>query len=208
MHKKVLLVDDDRKLVGVTKRSLELRGYAVLTALDVQSARRVLAEKTPDVILMDINLQDDSGVDLCREIRAESDVPVIFVTGLEKTDALLESGFDAGCGPQVSRRDDYMTKPVNFNELALRIEAVLRRVKRAGKVSEPPGIDEAKFERLTVDLGKREKEVARLIALGKTNHEIAEYTGFTIGHIKNMSTLVYAQMGTANRAELIELFKV
>jgi len=201
-NRTILLVEDDRKLVSVTKRMLELRGYKVRAALDVSVARRALTEYIPDLILMDINLPGGDGLELCREIRAFSNVPIIFVTGLEKTDELLERGFDAG-------GDDYMMKPVNFNELVLRIEALLRRVEKARKAKAQDSgretnveINEEEFNNLTVNMEKREKEIARMIALGKSNQEIAKHMGYSSGYIKNVATLIYAQMNVANRCEL------
>jgi len=132
MNCKVLLVEDDPQFSKVASRMLGLRGYEVRTAPDVPTARRFfgefgeLGERSTGVVLMDIELPDGNGIDLCREIRATSDVPVIFVSGLEKTDALVESAFDAG-------GDAYMSKPVNFNELAKRIEEVMQ----GARVAEP-----------------------------------------------------------------------
>lgn len=206
-QRRILLVDDDRKLAGATKRLLELRGYMVQLAFDAPRARAELSlPEMPDVILMDINMPGVDGVELCREIRAMSDMPIIFVTGLEKTDELLESGFDAG-------GDDYMTKPVNINELALRVEALLRRAEKAAKAAlgargtphsgiAPSGIDEEKFARLTANLDERERQITRLVALGKDNQEIAEILGYAVGSVRNITSQIYAKTGTANRAEL------
>ena len=114
----ILLVEDDKQFSQTASRVLELKGYGVRTAPDVATARQILGESTSDVVLMDIELPGGNGIDLCREIRASSDVPVIFISGKEKTDELVESAFAAG-------GDAYMTKPVNFNDLALRIQAVI-----------------------------------------------------------------------------------
>ena len=216
----ILLVDDDRKLIGATKQLLELRGYWVKTAVDVPAARRLLEESIPDVILMDIKLPGGSGIDFCREIRSASDVPIIFVTGLEKTDELLESGFDAG-------GDDYMNKPVNFNELVLRIQALIRREEKAqvsaarlkelalsgeGSVNlekreiYPAEIDEEKFERLKELLNKREKEVARLMAFGMKNKEISARLSYSIDYVKKAAPRIYVQAGASNRAEFRKAF--
>jgi|GEM_PF-4829130 len=206
-QRRILLVDDDRKLAGAMKRLLELRGYMVQLAFDAPRARAELSlPEMPDVILMDINMPGVDGVELCREIRAMSDMPIIFVTGLEKTDELLESGFDAG-------GDDYMTKPVNINELSLRVEALLRRAEKAAKSAlgarstphsgiTPSGIDEEKFARLTANLDERERQITRLVALGKDNQEIAEILGYAVGSVRNITSQIYAKTGTANRAEL------
>jgi len=117
----ILLVEDDRHFKQTTSRMLELKGYEVRTASDVPTARRLLAEfkeNASGVVLMDIDLPGGNGIDLCREIRESSELPVIFLSGLEKTDELLERVFSAG-------GHAYMTKPVNFNDLVLRIEEVL-----------------------------------------------------------------------------------
>ena len=124
-EQKILLVEDDRQFCRAASRMLELKGWEVRTAPDVATARQMLGESTSgpevlqcNVVLMDIDLPGGNGIDLCREIRASSDVPVIFISGKEKTDELVESAFAAG-------GDAYMTKPVNFNDLALRIHAVI-----------------------------------------------------------------------------------
>lgn len=115
----ILLVEDNRKLVGVTKRALELRGYSVRTAVNAHSARRAVESEAPDVIVLDIMLSDGNGLDFCRETRENSHVPIIFLTALgEKTDVV--KGFDAGA-------DDYLTKPFDFDELDARLRAILRR---------------------------------------------------------------------------------
>jgi len=120
------MVEDDREFSKTAGRLLELKGWEVRTAPDVATARQMLKESTSDVVLMDIELPGGNGIDLCREIRASSDVPVIFISGLKKTDELVESARGAG-------GDAFITKPVNFNELALRVEALLRRAEKAAK---------------------------------------------------------------------------
>ena len=120
-EQKILMVEDDREFSKTAGRMLELKGWEVRTAPDVATARQMLGESTSDVVLMDIELPGGNGIDLCREIRASSDVPVIFISGLKKTDELVASARSAG-------GDAFMTKPVNFNELARRIEELKGRL--------------------------------------------------------------------------------
>jgi len=196
---KVLMVEDDRKISDLIKALLEIRGCEVLVAPNLADAVRFMEESTPDVVLMDIDLPDGSGIDLCRAIRERSYVPIIFVTGLGKDDGLLESGFDAG-------GDDYMTKPADANEIIIRIEANIRRTGWARETAEREGffseIDEEKFATHTATLNKREKEVARLVAMGWKNNDIADKLYCTAGYIKNLTTRIYLKTGKSNRAEL------
>jgi len=121
----ILLVEDNRKLVGVTKRALELRGYSVRTAINAHSARHAVESEAPDIIVLDIMLSDGNGLDFCREMREGSRVPIIFLTALgEKTDVV--KGFNAGA-------DGYLTKPFDFDELDARLRAILRRAGGEGK---------------------------------------------------------------------------
>jgi DNA-binding response OmpR family regulator len=107
---------------------LTLRGYRVLSAPDAKSARGFFSSPVssgslrPDLIVLDIILPDGSGLDLCRDIRAETDIPVLFLTALGKNDDIV-AGLRAG-------GDDYLPKPFDFNVLEARIEALLRRYGR------------------------------------------------------------------------------
>ncbi|MFD1907608.1 response regulator transcription factor [Paenibacillus rhizoplanae] len=94
-------------------------GYTVIAAVSMEEARRALKTNTVDLILLDVNLPDGSGYDLCREIRATSQIPIIFLTALDE-EANVVVGLDLGA-------DDYMTKPIRTKELISRMKAVLRR---------------------------------------------------------------------------------
>ncbi len=118
--KKVLVVDDDVKTVELVKLYLNRDGYRVLTAYNGTDALLSARENHPDLIVLDLMLPGMNGLDICRTLRAESDVPIIMLTALTTDDDRL-TGLDLGA-------DDYMTKPFSPRELAARVRAVLRRL--------------------------------------------------------------------------------
>jgi two-component system alkaline phosphatase synthesis response regulator PhoP len=118
--KRVLVVDDDAKTVELVKLYLNRDGYRVFTAYDGNEALRLAREKRPDLIVLDVMLPGIDGFEVCRIIRAESDVPVIMLTALTTDQDKLE-GLELGA-------DDYVTKPFSPRELAARVRAVLRRL--------------------------------------------------------------------------------
>jgi two-component system alkaline phosphatase synthesis response regulator PhoP len=118
--KKVLVVDDDAKTVELVKLYLDRDGYQVLTAYDGVEALRLAREGYPDLIVLDLMLPDIDGLEICRTLRRESDVPIIMLTA-RTTDRDKLAGLDLGA-------DDYVTKPFSPKELAARVRAVLRRL--------------------------------------------------------------------------------
>lgn len=118
--KKVLVVDDDVKTVGLVRLYLDRDGYQVLTAYDGVEALRLARESRPDIIILDLMLPDIDGLDVCRKLRRESDVPIIMLTA-RTTDTDKLTGLDLGA-------DDYVTKPFSPKELVARVRAVLRRL--------------------------------------------------------------------------------
>jgi len=119
-NKKVLIVDDDAKTVELVKLYLNRDGYKVLTAYDGNEALRLARESHPDLIVLDLMLPGMNGLEVCRTLRDESDVPIIMLTARTTEDDRLE-GLDLGA-------DDYITKPFSPRELAARVRAVLRRI--------------------------------------------------------------------------------
>jgi len=118
--KRVLVVDDDAKTVELVGLYLKRDGYRVLTAYDGVEALRLAREGHPDLIVLDLMLPGMDGLEVCRTLRAESDVPVIMLTA-RTTDRDKLVGLDMGA-------DDYVTKPFSPRELAARVRAVLRRL--------------------------------------------------------------------------------
>ncbi|MBI4285457.1 MAG: response regulator transcription factor [Chloroflexi bacterium] len=120
MSKRILIVDDDAKTVELVKLYLNRDGYKVLTAYDGTEALRLARESHPDLIVLDLMLPGLSGLEVCRTLRGESDVPIIMLTA-RTTEADKLTGLDLGA-------DDYVTKPFSPRELAARVRAVLRRL--------------------------------------------------------------------------------
>ena len=118
--KRVLVVDDDVKTVELVKLYLNRDGYRVITAYDGNEALKQARESQPDLIVLDLMLPGINGLEICRILREESDVPIIMLTALTTDDDRLK-GLDIGA-------DDYVTKPFSPRELAARVRAVLRRL--------------------------------------------------------------------------------
>lgn len=116
---RILLVEDDENLAFGMEYTLTSEGYAVEVASSLEEARAVFKSHSIDLLLLDVNLPDGSGYELCKEIRASSQVPIIFLTALDE-EANVVVGLDLGA-------DDYMTKPIRTKELLSRMKAVLRR---------------------------------------------------------------------------------
>ncbi len=118
--KRILIVDDDKKTVDLVKLYLNRDGHRVITAYDGLEALRLARENHPDLIVLDLMLPGMDGLEICRTLRAESEVPIIMLTARTTDDDKLE-GLGSGA-------DDYVTKPFSPRELAARVLTVLRRL--------------------------------------------------------------------------------
>jgi len=116
---RILLVEDDEALAMGIEFTLKDEGYQVNRASKVEEAKELFGSDKPDLILLDINLPDGSGYDLCKYIRIKSDVPIIFLTALDE-EVNIVLGLEIG-------GDDYITKPFRVRELLSRIKALIRR---------------------------------------------------------------------------------
>ncbi len=127
MNELILVVDDEPKIVKLARDYLEKAGFQVLTAGDGNTALAMARAEKPDLIVLDLMLPGMDGLDVCRAIRRESDVPIVMLTArVEETDQV--TGLELGA-------DDYITKPFSPRALVARVRAVLRRVR--GGVHQP-----------------------------------------------------------------------
>lgn len=142
MKYKILIVDDEQGIVTMLKDYFEFHGYLVYTAMSGTEALKEMNSK-PDIILLDINMPDMDGLEVCRVIRGHVSCPIIFLTArIEETDAIL--GFQTG-------GDDYVIKPFKLGELGARVAAHLRRENRGDSGSSAKFIDS-----LIIDYEKRQ----------------------------------------------------
>jgi two-component system KDP operon response regulator KdpE len=123
MGEKILIVDDEPKVVRLVSHVLKAMDYQVVSAASGEPALEMIALEQPDLVLLDVRLPGGmDGYEICRRIREFSDVAVIMLTAKALESDVL-SGFDAGA-------DDYLTKPFSAKELVARVKAVLRRTQR------------------------------------------------------------------------------
>jgi len=148
---KILVVDDDKKIVELVTLYLKKDGYQVLAAFDGRQAIDLARRRQPDLIVLDLMLPQVDGTDVCRILRAESEVPIIMLTG-RSTDEDKLAGLDLGA-------DDYVTKPFNPRELLARIRAVLRRT--SGK--DESGPSEVRFGDIVMDFVRHEVRANGLV---------------------------------------------
>jgi len=142
---KILVVDDDRKIVELVRLYLEKDGYRVLVAYDGLKALELARQRRPDLIVLDLMLPQLDGLDVCRILRGEGNkVPIIMLTAKTTEEDKLV-GLDLGA-------DDYVTKPFSPRELVARVRAVLRRLRE----EEHKGPSEVRFGDLVVDFVRHE----------------------------------------------------
>ena len=155
MPKTVLVVDDEATMRETLAWNLDKDGYRVLEAADGAEALRVFRAERPDLVLLDLMLPEISGVEVCRRMRAESDVPILMLTA-------RDSEVDKVVGLEVGA-DDYVTKPFSLRELLARVRALLRRADaRPGPTAPEPPEPLVDLGAVRVDLAGR-----RLLRDGK-----------------------------------------
>ena len=147
----ILLVEDEDSIARPLAAALEREGYATRITGSAPEAIALAAELQPDLILLDVMLSDGSGLDVCREVRRESKVPIIMLTARgDETDRVV--GLELGA-------DDYVVKPFSARELVARIRAVLRRMPdeaaAPAAAHAEPGGREYRVDGLVVDTGMR-----------------------------------------------------
>lgn len=124
MGKKILVVDDEKPIADILKFNLEKEGFEIVMAHDGDEAIEKANEEQPDMVLLDIMLPGKDGLEVCREIRKNSEMPIIMLTAKDsEIDKVL--GLELGA-------DDYVTKPFSTRELLARVKANLRRHQQGG----------------------------------------------------------------------------
>ncbi|BCG78745.1 MULTISPECIES: response regulator [Mesorhizobium] len=140
----LLVVDDDTRIRNLLKQYLTENGFRVTVAGNAGEARRKLAGLDFDLLVLDVMMPGESGVDLTKSLRAEKNVPILMLTALSETDSRI-SGLEAGA-------DDYLPKPFDPRELILRINNILRR----GGPATTPKVEQLVFGPYTFQIARRE----------------------------------------------------
>lgn len=194
--RKVLVVDDEPQITRVLRHSLSAHRYDVRTAADVDSALDTFRDWSPDLIITDLQMPERNGIELCREVRKTSQLPVIVlsVRGEERTKV---EALDAGA-------DDYVTKPFGIDELLARVRAALRRVPESS--AEPQGsLEEGDF---VLDLSSRSVTVRESsIHLTPKEFDLLVYLFRNRGKVITHRSILTAIWG-ANAAEQPEYLRV
>jgi DNA-binding response OmpR family regulator len=182
--KKVLVVDDEPKLAAIARDYLVAAGFVVIVAPDGPQGLALTRRERPDLVVLDLMLPGMDGLDVCREIRRESSVPIIMLTArVEETDKLI--GLELGA-------DDYLTKPFSPRELVARVRVILRRA--AG--GEPPELIRA--GELTLDRTRYQVELSgRSMDLTPTEFEILATLAGQPGRIFSRDQLLSAAHGVS-----------
>jgi DNA-binding response OmpR family regulator len=145
----ILLVDDEPNILELAKLYLERDGFRTLAVADGQSAIDHVAKDSPALLILDLMLPKVDGYEVCRRVRAKSDLPIIMLTARdEDVDKII--GLELGA-------DDYMTKPFNPRELVARVKAILRRSERPSKAESASRLHLAD---VTIDPARREVTVS------------------------------------------------
>ncbi len=183
--KTVLVVDDEPKIIQITRDYLENAGFRVLASGDGASALAMVRAETPDLVVLDLALPGMDGLDVCRALRRDSTVPIIMLTARdEEADVLV--GLELGA-------DDYITKPFSPKELVARVRAVLRRAEAAGVEEEV-----IRAADLTLDAPRMKVTVSdRSVDLTPTEFELLKTLASQPGRIFTRAQLLDAVHGVA-----------
>ncbi|MCX6368991.1 MAG: response regulator transcription factor [Armatimonadetes bacterium] len=184
----LLLVEDDPQLCQVLATQLEQKGWKVHTESYGSAALEAFARWSPDLVLLDIGLEDMDGFQVCRALRRMSNVPIILVTAADTTQSKITALELGG--------DDYLTKPFYLGELLARIKAVLRRT-RGGGMSAPGKC--LTLGELTISLAQREvRRKGTLLKLTKTEFDILQELAMHLDEVLTYDFLLRAIWGSGH----------
>jgi DNA-binding response OmpR family regulator len=198
----ILIVDDTPENLALLSDALEDAGYLVLVALDGSSALNRIQRRRPDLILLDAMMPGLDGFETCRQIKSQPDtanIPVLFMTALTDSEHVVK-GFEAGA-------IDYVTKPIECNEVLARVASHLRtaRILQSARNPSPPvntGFDNKPAnEKLArrFKLTEREIEVLRWVSCGKTNKDIADILQLSPRTVNKHLEHIYIKLGVETR---------
>ena len=165
----IAIVEDDPNIADLVELYLRREGFRPYQASSGERALEVIGERDPSLILLDVGLDGEmDGIEVCRRVRAGSDVPIVFMTARDdEIDRVL--GLELGA-------DDYVTKPFSPRELVARVKAILRRTQGANDRARPSAIEIG--DRIVVDVGRREVTLAgEPVALATREFDLLRFLG-------------------------------
>jgi two-component system response regulator MprA len=161
VRRRVLVVDDDARIAAAVRRALVYEGYEVAVAENGPAALASARDELPDLVVLDVMMPGLDGVEVCRRLRAASDVPILMLTARDSTSDRVR-GLDSGA-------DDYLVKPFAYDELLARVRALLRRGGRGPRAV-------LAFADLVMDVGAREvRRGERLVELTSKEFDLLEH---------------------------------
>jgi DNA-binding response OmpR family regulator len=199
MHR-ILVVEDTPSYAEALERTLALEGHEVLLARRAQEALVRARADVPDLVVLDLGLPDQDGYHVLRELRKRGfDAPVLILSA-RSLEADKVEGFRLGA-------DDYVTKPFGALELLARISALLRRSRRAAPAPLPDAVRILSDGELHDRYGLTDRQiaVARLVAEGCTNAEVAARLGLSFYTARNHAEQVMLKLGVSNRSSVAPL---
>ena len=178
MPQKILIIDDEPKIVEICQDYLKASGFEVASAGDGLKGLAAARREKPDLVVLDLMLPGLDGLDVCRALRRESDVPIIMLTArVEEADKLV--GIELGA-------DDYITKPFSPRQLIARAQAVLRR---AGKIA-APAIRQIGPLRLDPDRRELQLSQGEPILLTPLENRLLDYLMLNAGHVLTAESII------------------
>jgi two-component system OmpR family response regulator len=167
---RLLVIDDDREIRDLVSRLLTRHGYEVVTGRDGKEMDAALERSRFDLLVLDVMLPGRSGLELCRDLRARSAIPILMLTAMgDETDRVV--GLEIGA-------DDYIAKPFGPRELLARVRAMLRRSKLSAAVAQPRNAKQLRFAGWTLDIGRRRLETPDGVIVGLTTGEFELLVAF------------------------------
>ena len=181
----VLVVDDEVNLRHTIAYALRQEGYEVLTAEDGEIALETFKASRPELVILDLMLPKVDGLEVCRRIRRQSDVPILMLTA-------RDSELDRVVGLEIGA-DDYLVKPFSMRELVARVRAMLRR---ASRVAEPPATEVLDLPGLRLDVPKRRVTAdGKEISLTAKEFDLLAYLAGRPGQVLSREQIVAAVWG-------------
>ena len=182
----ILVVDDEQRIIDLARMYLEQDGFQVRSVTNGAAACRMILQDKPGLVVLDLMLPGMDGLEVCRRVREQSDVPIIMLTARsDDIDKIV--GLELGA-------DDYLTKPFNPRELVARIKAILRRADRAGAQAE--AVAAMRIGNLRIDPQRRRVEVAdKVVELRMKEFDLLQHLAQNKGVVFSRDSLLNVVWG-------------